>query len=144
MAADLTCDLCGQEPAVAMYTSLANGDAMAVGGACLLTFTLTVSAELAKNLPASMRDQYDDVVTGLIDALGWQGALELSPPAPPKRKPGRPRKVPADSGVNLAVPPDPTPAGQPADPDTDASRTSPAASASNVSAGQASPEQVPT
>lgn len=46
MAQQLTCDMCNDEPAVFMQSSLVNGDTIAIGDACLPQFCLTVLTAL--------------------------------------------------------------------------------------------------
>lgn len=91
--ADLPCDLCGQEPAGAMFTNLANGDTLAIGHACMLTFNLSSAAELAVGVPDDQRGQYAELVGKLAGAIGL-GSMLMAEPEAPKRKPGRPRKQP--------------------------------------------------
>jgi hypothetical protein len=93
VAADLICDLCEQESAAALYTNLANGDAMAIGAACMLTFALSVAAELAAGVPDDQREQYSEVMAKLAAALGRYVDSGVSLAEPPKRPRGRPRKA---------------------------------------------------
>jgi len=93
VAADLICDLCEQESAAALYTNLANGDAMAIGAACMLTFALSVAAELAEGTPAKQREQYVELAGRLAEALPLPVDSGVSLAEPPKRPRGRPRKA---------------------------------------------------
>lgn len=84
MPSSLTCDLCGEEHAISMITRLANGDSLAVGEACQLTFHLAVAAELIKAMPAELTAAYDDAANVLLAALatsraGSDGLLPADP-----------------------------------------------------------------
>lgn len=78
MANQITCDLCGEEYAVSMVTNLANGDSLAIGEACMLTFHLTVAAELAGNMPFEALGDYAAQITTLA------GAVTATPAATPE------------------------------------------------------------
>jgi hypothetical protein len=108
VAADLICDLCEQESAAALYTNLANGDAMAIGAACMLTFALSVAAELAAGVPDDQREQYSEVMAKLAAALGRYVDSGVSLAEPPKRQRGRPRKAKTITDERAAGEPDPT------------------------------------
>ncbi len=91
-----------------MFSNLDNGDTLAIGQACMLTFALSTAAELAGMLAPDQREQYDDLIDKLNTAIGRHPAELKSAPEPPKRPRGRPRKVHIDhgeQGVNL--PPEP-------------------------------------
>jgi hypothetical protein len=103
MAVNLRCDLCEHEPAQAMFTNLGNGDVVAIGGGCLLTFLLSAAAELAASVDPATVDTYAELASGLAVALGVVTAAAPAP-TPAKRRPGRPRKPHVDQGeqgINL-------------------------------------------
>lgn len=89
--ADLSCDLCGQESAGAMFTNLQNGDTLAIGHACMLTFNLSSAVELANGLAPEQRDQYAELLGALNEAF-WPPAAPAPEQEAPERKPVRPRK----------------------------------------------------
>jgi hypothetical protein len=109
VAADLICDLCEQESAAALYTNLANGDAMAIGAACMLTFALSVAAELAVGVPDDQREQYSELMTKLIFTLGRRGDSGVSLAEPPKRQRGRPPKPKVEGSDRAQDKPDDAP-----------------------------------
>src|SRR5712691_2351389 len=74
MPANITCDLCGTETAASMVTDLANGDSIAIGPACQLTFHLTVATEFIKTMDNTAATAYEDQVTALLDMYGLTAA----------------------------------------------------------------------
>lgn len=69
MAAQLVCDMCQQEPAAVMQTNIENGDAVTVGNSCLLTFYLTIVAEVVSAMAPEQRDAYAEVIRPVIETL---------------------------------------------------------------------------
>lgn len=69
MATAIGCDLCETEPAIMMQTSLANGDTMSVGQACLLVFTGSSFAAMLANTDADTRAMYGKPLTDLIERI---------------------------------------------------------------------------
>lgn len=122
--ADIPCDLCGEEPNVLLQTNTLNGDTVAVGGNCLITFYLGGLIGLTDGIPKDAASQYHDGLAKLIAQLDPpttavaaastrrpRGAKK--PPAPPDGDDGQDAKPDAD---NATPEPAKTPAGGDAPP----------------------------
>ncbi len=108
MAATLPCDMCGEEPAAVMVTNLGNGEVLCVGGACQLTFHLTVAAELIKNGEPGTVQAYDEQVGSLLDTFNlalaeWAGTTAAAAAAGPAAadEPDEPEPEPYDPGPEV-------------------------------------------
>lgn len=103
--ANLRCDLCEQEAAVLMQTNLGNGDTVAVGASCLLTFALAFANEMAGGASDEAKTAVAELGGAVIHALGLHEGLP-EPLAKPKPR-GRPRKpVHVDTGEQgINIPP---------------------------------------
>lgn len=114
MAATITCDLCGAEPAALMQSNMANGETIAVGDACLIPFMATVLTETLTSMDAATAREWMPAVKPLLAAV--DALAEPPAPAPAvrgKRKPAataQPETTP-DGGNGEQAPQD-TPAGQ--------------------------------
>jgi hypothetical protein len=69
MAQSIACDMCGQENATFMQTNIANGDVVAVGDSCTLTFLLTVAAEIVTAMPIDAATQYGEAIMPVLGKL---------------------------------------------------------------------------
>jgi len=104
MAGPIACDLCGEEHASAIFTNLDNGDTVSVGGACMLTFALSVAAELAGQVPEDQRDQFAQlagaVATALLPTIPLADGGKGSVSKPPRKR--RPPHIDrGEQGINL-------------------------------------------
>jgi hypothetical protein len=68
--AAIGCDLCQSEDAVMMQTSLANGDTISVGAACLVTFMAGSLVGMLAGITADDMNAMDPVFDGLRSILG--------------------------------------------------------------------------
>lgn len=88
MAQSIACDLCGDESAVLMQTNLANGDSIAIGQACLITFSLANALSFSEGIPADAIEPYKDLMAGLCANLApsMLALAKSSQPRAPRRK----------------------------------------------------------
>jgi hypothetical protein len=56
--AQLGCDLCEDEPAIMLQTSIEDGQVIAVGGACLFSFYLGAARAIAAAMPDELKGEY--------------------------------------------------------------------------------------
>jgi hypothetical protein len=56
--AQLGCDLCEDEPAIMLQTSIEDGQVIAVGGACLFSFYLGAARGIAAAMPDELKGEY--------------------------------------------------------------------------------------
>ena len=89
MAQQLTCDMCGEDPAVFMQSSLVNGDTIAICQACMPQFCLTVFTALVDAMDPDILAVWAPAllpaVTSLIGHLN--GTPETAPEAQPDAGP---------------------------------------------------------
>ena len=69
MAQPIACDLCGQENAVLMQTNIGNGDVIAIGGSCMVTFLLSTAATILDEMPADAAAAYGEVIRPVVNQL---------------------------------------------------------------------------
>jgi hypothetical protein len=69
MAQAIRCDLCGQENAVLMQTNIDNGDVIAIGGSCMVTFLLSTAATILDEMPADHVGQYAEIIAPVVSLL---------------------------------------------------------------------------
>jgi hypothetical protein len=88
MAPAITCDMCQQEIASVMQTNIGNGDVVAVGNSCLLTFYITIVAEVVDAMDPDLRLAYAEVISPvvvkLVEAMAAAGvapAMDENPAA---------------------------------------------------------------
>ncbi len=75
-----------------MFSNLDNGDTLAIGQACMITFALSTAAELLEGLPADQLAQYEDLAGKIAIAVKFPPTDAAATPAAPARPRGRPRK----------------------------------------------------
>ena len=82
MAQAIACDLCQQEQAALMQTNLANGDTIAVGDACTVTFFASSLQAMLSGAPPEMLNDLAAVLTPLAAIIG-PGGQDKEDDAPP-------------------------------------------------------------
>lgn len=109
--ADLLCDLCNAEGAVAMFTNLTDGQVTTIGASCMPGFALGLAAELAEAIPADQRDAYADLAGTVARALLPTIPLADGGKGSVSGRPKRRRAVHVDQGEQgISLPPDSPPA----------------------------------
>lgn len=89
MAGQLLCDLCEAEPAQVMQSSLANGDTIAIGANCALTFYVTCVSAILADMPAEAVAEYGSILKPVLDTFGY------APEPPAARPPAKRKQAPA-------------------------------------------------
>jgi hypothetical protein len=69
MAQAMGCDLCGQETAILLQTNIDNGDVVAIGGSCMVTFLLSTAATILEDMPADHRGRYAEIIRPVTEQL---------------------------------------------------------------------------
>jgi hypothetical protein len=69
MAQAMGCDLCGQENAILLQTNIDNGDVIAIGGSCMVTFLLSTAATILDDMPADNRGAYAEIIRPVVNQL---------------------------------------------------------------------------
>jgi hypothetical protein len=92
--AAIACDLCNDEQAVLMQTSLETGDTMAVGRSCLIPFTLGAAVAFSEGMEQEEQNAYRDLTAALLANIA-PSMLQLAKSAVPK-PPRKPRAGKAD------------------------------------------------
>lgn len=101
MAQAIACDLCGQETAVLMQTNIENGDVIAIGGSCMVTFLLSTAATILDEMPADRRGAYAEIIKPVTDQLSVHVAAAAAADleAAAAGGPGTAASAPADAAA---------------------------------------------
>ena len=95
--AEIPCDMCGQELAIMLQTSLSDGETVGVGEACIIGFYMGVLTELTAGMPTEVAEHYTEPLAIIIKNVS-PSLLDLA--ATTQRRPrGKKASTPADSAA---------------------------------------------